>query len=158
MAGRAGEPQPVLLRPGLGALVGPDPLAVLGEPDSGEETAASQAGSVGSGVVLLERPDLRVVVADEGAVGCPLLQQLRGVHVGVATAGVLRQVELDDVVRRAAGELGPLGIVDHVVGRGNDVRERSDLAEVVVERVNWTDLCHERDTLDSRASGRGAAW
>ena len=78
--------------------------------------------------------------------------------VGVAPAGVARQVELDDVVRRARGELSSLGLVDHVIGRSDDVGQLLDPAEVVVHRLKGEYLCHGGDTLDSLATGRGAAW
>src|SRR5262249_37358809 len=67
----------------------------------------------------------------------------------IATLRVSGQVELDDVVRRASGELRTLRVVDHVIGRGDDVGERSDPGEVVVDPLNWTDLRHERGTLAS---------
>ena len=85
-------------------------------------------------------------------------KQFRGVLVGIAAGRVSRQVELDDVVRRVGGELGPLLIVDHVIRRSDDVREFPDPAEVVVDGLKRMHLCHGSDTLDSLATGRGAAW
>ena len=78
--------------------------------------------------------------------------------VRVAPAWIARQVELDDVVRRAGGELRPLRVVDHVIRRRDDVGQRPDPAEVVVNRLKGNHLCHGGDTLDSLATGRGAAW
>ena len=78
--------------------------------------------------------------------------------VRVAAAGIARQVELDDVVGGASDELFALLVVDHVIRRGDDVAQRSDLLEVVADRLKWKYLCHGRDSLDSLASGRGAAW
>src|SRR3712207_7656193 len=46
----------------------------------------------------------------------------------------LRQVDLDDVVRRACREVGPLLRVDDVVGRRHDGRQAADAVERVVER------------------------
>ena len=73
-----------------------------------------------------------------------------GALVGIAAAGIAGKIELDDVVLGAGDELGPLVIVDHVVGRGDHVGERRDLGEVIVNGVNWSDLCHGRVTLTSR--------
>src|SRR5215207_1233171 len=53
------QPEPVLLRPGLGALVWPDPLVIGSELDPGQKPAASESRAVRSAVVLLERPDGR---------------------------------------------------------------------------------------------------
>ena len=142
VASRAGEAQPVLLRPGLSALMGPDPLTVGRQLDAGQESAASESCTVGGRVVLLERPDLRVVVADEGAILDPLRQELCGVLVWVAAARLARQVELDRVVGRARCELGALGVVDDVVRRGDDLGEGADLAEVVVDCLKGKHLCH----------------
>src|SRR5215207_4364694 len=151
------QPEPVLLRPGLGALVWPDPLAIGSELDPGQEPAASESRAVRSAVVLLERPDGRLGVPGQDALVGPLAQKLGGVLVGVAAVRIARQVELDDVVGRADGELGTLDLVDHVVGGSDDVGGR-DLAEVVVHRLKGKDLCHGDDTLDSWRSGRGATW
>ena len=71
MAGRAGEPQAILLRAGLGALVRPDPLAVRGQLHAREQAAAGEARAVGRGVVLLERPDLRLRVAGQDSLVGP---------------------------------------------------------------------------------------
>ena len=119
--GRAREPQAVLLRAGVGALVRADPAgAVVLDPHAREEPAAGARLAVGAGVVLLERPERgparpgrRRPRARHCASSCG------GVRVRVAVA--LRQVDADDVVRRARLELGPLLGVDHVVGRRDDV-------------------------------------
>jgi hypothetical protein len=72
--------------------------------------------------------------------------------VGVAPLGIARKVELDDVVLRASDELIPLGLVDNVVRRSDDVSERADLVEVVVERLEWKHLRHDRGTLAKRGA------
>ena len=56
----AREPQPVLLRAGVRALVRPDPArAVVLDRHAREEPVAGAAAPVGAGVVLLERPQRR---------------------------------------------------------------------------------------------------
>ena len=132
VAGGAGQPQAVLLRSRLGPLMRTNALAVGGELDPGEEAAAGEAGAVGRRVVLLERPDRRLGVPRQHSLVGPLAQQLRRVPIGIAAVRIAGQVELDHVVRRAAGKFGPLRLVDHVVGRSDDVGQRPDRAEVVV--------------------------
>src|SRR5262249_20512886 len=124
----------------------------------GEESAPGETGAVRRRVVLLQGPDRRPVLAGQDALARPLAEQRGGVLIGIAAGRVSREVELDDVVRRAAGEFGALLVVDHVVGRGDDVCERSDPVEVVADGLKWKYLCHGGDTLDSLATGRGAAW
>src|SRR4051812_9154696 len=67
--------------------------------------------------------------------------------VGVIAPGVPRQVELDHVVLRAGDEFVALRVIDHVIGRSDDVAERSDLVEVVVQRLKGKHLRHGRGTL-----------
>ena len=98
------------------------------------------------------------MVGSESRVRTPSPEQVGGVLVGIAAAGVARQVELDDVVGRARGELASLLLVDHVIGRRHNVGQRLHPAQVVVNCMKRKDLCHGGDTLDSLASGRGAAW
>ena len=71
----------------------------------------------------------------------PAREHLGRVRVDVAAA-VLRQVDLDDVVRRAAHELGSLGRVDHVIGRRRDRLQPADPREVVVKCVERFDVGH----------------
>ncbi len=156
--GGSGEAEAVLLRPRLGALVGADALAVGSEPDPGEEAPAGEATAVGGVVVLLQRPDRRLVVFDQDALVLPGAEQTRRVLVRVVSTGIPREVDLDDVVSGAARELRPLLIIDHVVRRRGDRRQRSHLAEVVVQSPQWFDPSHRGGTLDSFRSGRGAAW
>ena len=146
--GRLGQPQPVLLRPRLGALVrahaaGP----IRRHPDPAEQPPAHLPRTVGGVVLLGQRPDRRLAVGGEDPLQGPLLERLVGVLVAVAPLGRLRQVDFDDVERRAGEQLGPAGGVDDVVGRGDDVGERRDLGEVVVEGVERLDLGHRRRSL-----------
>jgi hypothetical protein len=74
------------------------------------------------------------------------------VLVRIAAAGIARKIEFYDVVWGPGGELGALVIVDHVIGRSDDVGRGADLVEVVVQRLKWKYLCHGRGTLVSRAA------
>ena len=146
----AGEPQPVLLRAGVRALVRPDAAgAVVLDRHAREEPVAGAAPAVGAGVVLLERPQRRVVVAGEDPVALPLLEHLGGVGVRVVA---LREVDLDDVVGRLSEQLGALLGVDHVVGRGDDGLEAADAVAVVVECLEGADVGHVADEVRRRFS------
>ena len=139
----AGQAQAVLLRAGVRPLVRPDPAGpVLLDADAGEQAVAGQPAGVRCDVVLGERPDRRLIVPDDGALGDPAPEQLRGVLVRVAAVVGLRQVDRYDVVRRPFGELGPLLGVDDVVGRSRDAAQRTDDAEVVVQGTQRLDVGH----------------
>ena len=102
----AGEPQPVLLRAGVRALVRPDAAgAVVLDRHAREEPVAGAAPAVGAGVVRASAHSAGLVVAGEDPVSLPLLEHLGGVGVGVVA---LREVDLDDVVGRAGEQLGAL--------------------------------------------------
>ena len=158
VAGGPGEPQAILLRAGLGSLVGADQAgAVLGHPHPGEEPVARTTVAIGALVVLCQRPDRGLPVGREHALHGPGLERLGGVLVGVAAGRRLRQVDLDDVQRRAGEQLGPLLGIDDVIGRGGDVRQRGDRAQLVMQRFQWPDLRHRGGTYpfdcDWRFSG-----
>ena len=103
----AREPQPVLLRARVGALVRADPArAVVLDAHAREQAVARAAAAVRAGVVLLERPQRR-------ARGRRPRRRRRATRASVArrvgvrvVAAGLRQVDLDDVVRRA-GDAAP---------------------------------------------------
>ena len=77
VAGRAGEVEPVLLRPGQGALVGEDLSRVeVLDPDPGEDAVPGAGLAVGAGVVLGHRPDRRLGVGDERPRLAPGLHRL----------------------------------------------------------------------------------
>ncbi len=137
----AGEPQPVLLRPRMSALVWPDPAgAIVLHPDASEESAAGPLAAVGSGVVLGQCPDCRLLVTDDHALIAPLREQLRG--VGIPVPVPLWEVDADDVVGRAGLERRPLLGIDHVVGRGNHVLEPAGPLGVVTQRQKRLDIGH----------------
>src|SRR5262249_12379188 len=92
VASGAGEAEAVLRRAGLGALVGPDSLPMLGELDPGEEAAAGQLAAVRRRVVLLQRPDRAWGIVGEDALGLPPVEKLGGVLVGIAAGGVAGKV------------------------------------------------------------------
>ena len=117
----AGQPQPVLLRPGVGALVRADTAGpIVLDAHAREDTAAREGGAVGAGVVLRERPQGRLDVAHEDLFRLPPGEQRRRMGVLVEVAVGLRQVDLDDVVGRAGRQGGALLRVDHVVRRRHD--------------------------------------
>ena len=62
--------------------------------------------------------------------------------MGVGIAVVLRQVDLDHVVRRTAQELSSLGRVDHVIWGSRNRRGTADALEGVVERAEGLDVGH----------------
>ena len=110
----AREAEPVLPRPGMGALVWPDaPGAVVVHAHAREEPGAGALAAVRGGVVLAQHPHGRLVLLDQHARLAPLRERLGRALVA------LGQVELDDVVLVSARQLGPHGVVDDVVGRGD---------------------------------------
>ena len=138
----AREPQPVLLRAGVRALVRADPArAVVLYAHAREDAVAGARLAVRPGVLLRERPQRGLLVAGEDALAVPAGEHLGRVLVDVAAA-VLRQIDLDDVVRRAAHELSSLGRVDHVIGRRRDRLQPADPREVVVKCVKRFDVGH----------------
>ncbi len=140
---RARQPQPVLLGPGVRALVRSDPARpVVLDANAREQTMARAAAAVGAGVVLLERPQGGLGVAHDDAVRAPARQRRGGVGVGIAAVRVLRQVDLDDVVGGTGDQLGALRGVDDVVGRRGDRGEATGAVEVVVESVKGRDVGH----------------
>ncbi len=72
----------------------------------------------------------------------------------VAVLAALGQVDAHDVVRRARLQRGALGVVDDVVGRGDDVLQAAGAVEVVAQRADRLDLCHRRrPRLTGRSRG-----
>jgi hypothetical protein len=144
----AGQVETILLRAGLGALVGTDPaLAVVLHADAAEEPVADAAVAVGCRVLLGGGPERGLAVLGDDPLLAPRLEGRLGVEVPVAAARGDREVDLDDVQRAALDELGALGFVDDVVGGRCHGVERADGAEVVVEGAQGLDLGHCRGTL-----------
>jgi hypothetical protein len=140
--GGPGQTEAVLLRTGLGPLVGADqPRPVGGHGDSGDEPAPGLPGAIRRGVVLLQRPDRRLGVLDEPPRITPMAEQIGGVRVDVGAVSGAGQVELDDVVARARQQLRAAGIVDHVVRRSGDV-SHLDRRGVVVQGPECSDVGH----------------
>ncbi len=73
-----------------------------------------------------------------------------------------RQVDANNVVWRSGLQLGPLGLVDHVVGRRHYVLEAAGLSKLVVQRQERLELGHSggggySTSRDARApTGSGA--
>ena len=122
------------------ALMRPDPAgAVVIHADTREEPRSLSRLPVGTDVVLHERPQRRLLVADDHALLAPSLEQALRVGVGVDAD---RQVDPHDVVGRAGLEITALVLVDHVVGRGHDVLEPASPVQVVVKRPQRFDIGH----------------
>jgi hypothetical protein len=122
-------------------LVGADAArAVLLHTHAREEAPTGQAAAVGTRVLLVDHPQRRLLVAHQAPLGLPALEQAGRVLVGVRLA--LGQVDMHDVVRGARRQLGALGRVDHVVGRGGDGAERAHDGEVGVQGAQRLDLGH----------------
>jgi hypothetical protein len=91
-AGRPEEPQAALFRPGVRPLVGEDDaLFIRLWMQRRDEPAASPPDSVGPDIALRQRPERRLGLADEHAVGKPLPPEPRGVVLA------LGQGQVDDV-------------------------------------------------------------
>ena len=139
----AGQPQPVLLGSRMGALVGPDaPGAVVVHVHAREEAGAHPAAAVRGQVVLAQHPDRRRVLVHQDAALAPVAEG----GGGLVVAG--RQVDVHHVVGAAGCQLGPQLVVDHVVGRGDQVVQRAGLRRVVAQRAKRLDVGHGR-TLPS---------
>jgi hypothetical protein len=137
----AREAQPVLLGAWMGPFVGPDPArTVFLHAHAREEAPARSAPPVRPGVLLLQRPESRLVILDDHALAAPGFEFLGRGGVRVVPE---RQVDPHHVVRRAALELASLGRVDHVVGGRDDILQPAGSLEVVVERPERLDLGHE---------------
>jgi hypothetical protein len=136
---RVKEPQPTLLRFGVGALVRQDD-AVLVRLDAqrGDEPAPGPLDSVRSDVLLLERPEGRVSIPDKRAVREPLAPQ--PARVGF----VLGQGQVDDVERAPGHQLITLRLVDDVVGRSHQLLQRAGYGLVVADGPNRLDHGHEQ--------------
>jgi hypothetical protein len=127
--GEVGAARPQQLEPvaaGLGgrALVGED-VAPRGAKGQGPDHPGGVA--VDTGVVGVGHPvdgERRSPVPHEHAVGLPTREQAAGNLVAILAALVDGQVDPHGVVRAAARELCALALVDHVVGRADDVAER----------------------------------
>ena len=150
--GRAREPQTVLSRTRMRALVRPDPAgAIVLHAHAREEAAALAAPAVGAGVILLECPECRRRVGRDHALPAPVGQQAAGLGIGIVAH---REVDAHDVVGGASLELGTLRGVDHVVRRRHHRLQSSGLLEVVVERPQRFDLGHGGRAYSTGHSGR----
>jgi hypothetical protein len=81
------------------------------------------------------------VIGDQGAVGGPVVEQAVGDLVAVLATFVDGEVDPDRVVGIAGGEVGPLGIIDDVVGRAHHPGQ-VHFGEVVTERGEGLESGH----------------
>ena len=139
--GGTGEPQAVLLGTGVGALVRPHPArAVRLDPYTAEEPPAGAGDAVGARVLLGVGPEGGLRVPNQHALLLPGLEACPGLSVDFPLP--LGQVHGNHVLGGAAQQGRPLGVVDHVVGRSDDVGERPHDRLVVVQRPQRLDLGH----------------
>ena len=103
-------------------------------------TSRKSPGRVKFEAITLERG-----VTHDHALGKPLAQDFCRVLVRVAV--VLREVDLDDVVRRATQERRPLTVVDDVIGRRGDRVQPADAGQVVVQGAQRRDVGHRAPTV-----------
>ena len=154
---RAREPQAVLLRAGVGALVRTDAARpVILHAHAREETGPAARAPVRCRVVLAQDPESRLVLLGEHAPCDPVAHGRRGSLVAISLVlRRLRQVDLDDVVRAARDEvLAQLG-VDHVIGGRDHVLERADGLGVIAKGAQGLDVSHRPATLAGAGPGSG---
>ena len=158
--GGARKAQPVLLGSRMGALVRADAAgSVLLHADAREEALPGTGAAVGSGVILSQRPQARLLVGDQHPLPAPVGEL--GRRPLVAIFAPFGKIDAHDVVRRARFELGALLGIDHVVGGSHDRLEAVGLLEVVAERVQGLDLGHaasEAIRPSIRIAGSLGAW
>ena len=117
--------------------------AVFLDLHGGKEARASAAAAVGGEVVLRQDPKRRFVVSYQRAGFLPLGKQRCRVLVRIAASGRrLRQVDADDVERRAGSERGALGRVNHVVRRRENGLETADAIELIAQRIERANVGH----------------
>ena len=137
---RPGEVQPVLLRAGVGPLVGSDPSRpIVLHAHAREKPGTPTDLPVGPRVVLLDRPKRGSLVLNDHSLVAPRRKQPCRVAVRVVAD---RQVDPHHVVGRSGFELRPLLGVDHVIGRGHHVLEAAGSVQVVVQRPQRFDIGH----------------
>ena len=124
----------------MGALVRADATrAVVRHAYAREEPATGERRPSGARVVL----DSAQIAGSGSRTTAPSAIQRRSVSAAVAYGIVaLGQVDRDDVVRRARLERGARRRVDHVVGRGDEVLQRTGDRLVVVQCAKGLDVGH----------------
>src|SRR6266508_4259432 len=137
-ARRAQEPQPSLLRGGVRALVRQDDSAVVRlRPQRRDQSGTSSPDVVRPGVILREEPEARLPVAGEDAFGAPVRE------VPSRLLLVLRQRQVDDVVRAAAEVLLALRGRNDVIGRRDETLEGAGPRLVVALRAKRPNIRHD---------------
>ena len=133
--------------PGMRALVRADPAgAVVLDPHAGED-AVARARLRRRGPCSPARAPTARASSSRTTIPSSLQRASTLGRVAVRIGAVLRQVDLDHVVRRTAQELRSLGRVDHVIGRGGHRLQAADLRQVVVKGVEGFDVGHLQPSL-----------
>ena len=159
-----GQPQPVLLRPGMRALVRANPARpVILHAHAREEARAHHLLAARRLVLLPQRPQRRLALAHHHPLRAPGVERVPRMHVRIPAIDP-GQVDLDDIERRPLEQRRPLLIVDHVIRRRDHLLERADGGGLVAKRPDGLNVGHGRATLAPGPrlhlpeSGRGAAW
>ena len=138
------QTQAVELRAGMRALVRKDDaLREVGEAKPRDEAAARAFASIGPPVGLIDEVQTGRRLANQHAVGLPLLEGGGGASIGRILRHLARrdgEVEVDGVMWAAPAKLGGLRRRDHVVRRRHHLIERD--GRVVADASERGDLCH----------------
>ena len=118
------------------------------QPQPGHEPAAD-VGRALVGELLVIDVDGRVGLGEQHALRLPVLEE--SPRPGVAVVHLVVVARLDAVEDQADDVAGMLAIklllqvgIDHVVGRGDHVAQRADVAEVVAEGAEGLNFRHRK--------------
>ncbi len=155
------EPEPVAPVLGDGLFVrAHDPPAELIEAKRPEEAAPPQARPAELEVVVVEVEGGRGVVPEQAFLD-PLVERCLGARVtvvdGIVAGRGLAELEANEVVRAPLEEGFALDIRDHVVGRADEIAERTRLLLVEPQAVEGDDLRHRAPCSFTRAKRAGGA-
>ena len=144
---RGHQHQPVDLGTGQGLFVRKDlPFAERRQPQPGHETAAIVGHALGRELLMID-VNRRIGIRVEHAFRLPVLVEPLGPRVAVVDLVVVARLDLvedqaDDVIGALLVEFGLEFRADDVVGRGDHVAQRSDLAKVVANGTKGLNLRH----------------
>ncbi len=151
-----GQQQPVRLGAGEGLFVRVDlALAKAFQPHAGHESAASERLAT-AGKRLVVDVQSRLRLGEQHPFAKPVPEELGGAGVAVVGFAVARLVAIEDqphdVGRVLLVEIVLQGGPDDVVRRGDHIRERAHVAQVVADSAKGLDFWHG-DTAGDAKSG-----
>ncbi len=154
------QEQPILLRPRHRLLVGMDVAGAESlQPHPGHHPAADKRLPLELKCLVVD-VERRRGLLHEHALSLPLLEKPGGPGVPVQAVVVtgLLAVELQPhhVRRVTIVERGLQGVIDHVVGRRDHLRERADMLGVVAESTERGDGGHGSGVPETARAGRAA--